>query len=160
MLALRFAAVLGLVFWVGGLAVLGIIGAPALFDVIGASGPDGRALAGAAFGETLARFQSATYVCAAVILASLTVRALLGPRPRYFLIRMLIAAAMTGTSLWSGFVLLPRMQQAQRTLGPSSASADANARRIEFNRLHAMSTSLQLVPLLGGLVLIFFELKD
>jgi len=161
MLALRFAAVLGLVFWVGGLAVLGAIAAPAVFEVVGASGADGRALAGAAFGETLSRFHSATYICAAVIIASLAVRGLLGPRPRHFSIRVLISTLMVAASAWSGFVLIPRIQDAQRTLGASpSTLAASDPRRVEFGRLHGLSTSLQLIPLLGGLALIFFELKD
>jgi hypothetical protein len=161
MLALRLAAVLGLVFWVGGLAVLGSVAAPALFEVVGAAGTGGRALAGAAFGEILGRFHTATYVCAAVIIASLTARAVLGPRPRHFSIRMFISTVMVAASAWSGLVLIPRIQEAQRTLGSSPAALlDGDPRRAEFDRLHGMSTSVQLVPLLGGLALIFFELKD
>ena len=166
MLVLRFAAVLGLVFWMGGLAALALIAAPALFDVVGTRGPDGRALAGAAFGETLSRFQTATYVCAAVILTSLVVRGVLGPRPRQFFFRLLISSLMTVATAWSGFVLLPQLRETQRALGASSASAsvsaggDGDSLRVKFGRLHGMSASLQLVPLIGGLVLIFFELKD
>lgn len=160
MLALRFAAVLGLVFWVGGLAALGMIAAPALFDVVGSSGAGGRSLAGAAFGETLSRFQTTTYICGAVIIASLTVRRILGPRPRHFSIRILISTLMLAASAWTGFVLIPRIQDAQRTLGAASNAGDSEQRRAEFGRLHGMSTSLQLVPLLGGLALILFELKD
>jgi hypothetical protein len=160
MLALRLAAVLGLVFWVGGLAALGSIAAPALFDVVGA-GAGGRALAGTAFGEILSRFHTATYVCAAVIIASLAVRGVLGPRPRHFSIRMLISTLMVAASAWSGLVLIPRIQEAQRAFGsPPSVLPDTDPQRREFDRLHGMSASLQLVPLLGGVALIFFELKD
>lgn len=160
MLALRFAAVMGLVFWVGGLAALGAIGAPVLFDVLGARGPDGRALAGLVFGETLSRFHLAAYGCSGVVIASLLVRAILGPRPRRFAVRLLVAIVMAGATAWSGLVLVPRIQASQRTLGAASALPAADPRRIEFERLHGLSTSLQLVPLLGGLALIFFELKD
>ena len=59
MRGLRFAAVLGLVFWTGGLAALGAIGAPAIFD---AMGPAGRSTAGTVFGEVLSRFHAAAYV--------------------------------------------------------------------------------------------------
>lgn len=161
MLALRFAAVLGLVFWVGGLAALGLIAAPALFDVIGASGTGGRALAGAAFGETLSRFHTASYICGGVILASLAIRGVLGPRPRHFFIRMMISSLMVGASAWSGFVLIPQIREAQRAVGASAAApAEIEARRADFSRLHGLSTSLQLVPLVGGLALIFLELKE
>jgi hypothetical protein len=158
MLALRFAAVLGLVFWVGGLAALGAIAAPAMFDVIGAGTAGGRALAGAAFGETLSRFQTASYLCAAVIVVSLVARGVLGPRPRHFSIRVFISALMVAASAWTGVVLIPRVQEAQRTLAASGP--DSDRRRAAVGRLHGMSTSLQLVPLVGGLVLLFFELKD
>ena len=57
MLALRFAALLALVVWVGGLIALGAVAAPAVFDVVAARQlPDGRLLAGAIFGEILRRF--------------------------------------------------------------------------------------------------------
>ena len=160
MLALRFAAVLGLVFWIGGLAALGAIAAPVLFEVLGARGPDGRALAGLVFGETLSRFHLAAYACGGVVIASLLVRAILGPRPRRFAVRLFVAVAMAGATAWSGLALVPRIQAAQRTLGSASALPETDPRRVEFQRLHGLSTSLQLVPLLGGLALIFFELKD
>lgn len=160
MLALRFAALLGLVFWVGGLAALGAIMAPAVFDVLGATGPGGRALAGATFGEAFARFNTATYTCGAVIVVSLAIRGLLGPRPSRFGIRVAFATLMIAASLWSGFVLIPRIQAAQRTVATPSGLAADDGRRAEFGRLHGLSSSLQLVPLVGGLALIFLELKD
>jgi hypothetical protein len=162
MLALRFAAVLGLVFWVGGLAVLGSIAAPALFDALGAArGPEGRALAGAAFGATLQRFQFASYICAGIILGSLVVRAVLGPRPRHFAARMILSVLMIAASAWTGFVLIPQIARAQLALGAPALSPGADdPRRQEFGRLHGMSTALQFVPLVGGLALLLFELKD
>jgi hypothetical protein len=160
MLALRYAAVLALVFWIGGLAALGGLAAPAAFDVL-ETRVDGRALAGAVFGETLRRFHLAAYLCGAIVILTLAVRGLLGPRPRRFAIRMALAAAMLAATGWSGLVVGPRIEAARHASGvsPSSLPAD-DARRIEFGRLHGMSTSLQLVPLLGGLALLFFELKD
>ncbi len=161
MLALRYAALLALVVWVGGLVALGAFAAPAAFDVIGPRGPDGRALAGAVFGETLRRFHLATYLCGAVILVSLAVRGVLGPRPRRFAIRLAVTTVMIGAAAWSALVLTPRIQEAQRTSGVSASSLPkVDPRRIELGRLHGFSTSLQLIPLLGGLALLFFELKD
>jgi hypothetical protein len=157
MRALRFAAVLGLLFWTGGLAALGAIAAPAIFDVLG---PSQRALAGTVFGEILVRFHPATYICGAVIMLSLLTRAVLGPRPRHFSLRMIISAAMVTATAWSGLVLLPGIQEMQRTLGSPSALPQDDSRRVRFTRLHRLSTSLQLVPLLGGVALLYFELED
>jgi Domain of unknown function (DUF4149) len=160
MLALRYAAVLALVFWTGGLVVLGALAAPAVFDVLGARGPEGRVLAGAVFGEILERFHTAAYICGGVIAASLTIRAVLGPRPRRFAIRVLVAALMVGATVYSGLALLPRIEAARTGGLTPSLLPEGDPRRTEFGRLHGLSTSLQLVPVLGGLVLLLFELRD
>jgi hypothetical protein len=153
MLALRYAAVLALAMWIGGLVTLGMFAAPAAFDVLGTRGAEGRALAGAVFGQTFARFHVAVYVCAAVVLASLTVRGLLGPRPRRFAIRVAVTVVMLAAAVYTGFVLIPQVQAA-------AALPDADSRRLALGRLHGFATSLQLVPLIGGLVLLMFEMKD
>lgn len=161
MLAVRYAAVLALVVWIGGLVALGGFAAPAAFDVLGALGPDGRALAGAVFGEALRRFHGTVYLCGSLLLVSLAARAVLGPRPRAFAFRVLVAAVMLGAALWTGFVLLPQIQEAQLAAGVSAAVLpEGDPRRVEFGRLHRLATSLQLVPVLGGLVLLLFELRD
>ena len=158
MLALRFAAVLALVLWVGGLAVIGGFAAPATFDVLGPRGADGRLLAGSVVGEMLQRFQTAAYACGVVLAASLAVRAVLGPRPRRFAIRMIIAVVMLSAAAYAGAVVTPRIVQVQRNGGVPPTPDDL--RRAEFNRLHSLAMSLQLVPVFGGLALLFFELRD
>lgn len=162
MRALRYAALLALTVWVGGLVALGSIAAPATFDVTAQRGvADGRVLAGAIFGEILRRFHRTSYMCAAVLLLSLITRRILGPRPHRLGIRVLLASIMLAATLYSGTVVSRRIEtlQQQRGAAPSSLAAD-DPRRVEFGRLHAFSTSLQLIPLLGGLTLIWFELKD
>jgi Domain of unknown function (DUF4149) len=161
MLALRYGAVLALMIWIGGLLVLGAFAAPAAFDVLGARGADGRTLAGAVFAETLRRFHVAAYVCGGVVVSSLATRAVLGPRPRWFALRMIVSIAITGIALWTGLVLTPQITATQRSLGVSpSTLPETDPRRIEFGRLHGLSISLELMTVLGGLALIFFELKD
>ncbi|MGH8637415.1 MAG: DUF4149 domain-containing protein [Burkholderiales bacterium] len=151
---------LALVVWIGGLVALGTFAAPATFDVLGPHA-DGRALAGTIFGETLRRFHLAAYICGAVLLTSLAARRILGPRPRHFAIRLIVAVAIIGAAVWSGMVLSPQMAQARRTAGVSPSALPAeDPRRVEFDRLHGLSGSLQLVPVLGGLALLFFELRD
>jgi hypothetical protein len=161
MLALRYAAVLALVVWIGGLVALGALAAPAAFEVLGARGAEGRALAGAVVGETLRRFNLVTYVCAAVVLLSLMVRGVLGPRPRRFAIRVGGLLLMVGAAVYAGVVVAPQIVRAQQSIGAAPSTLDpADPRRIEFGRLHARSASIQLIPLLGGLALLLFELKD
>jgi hypothetical protein len=161
MLALRYAALLALAVWVGGLVVLGAVAAPAMFDVLGSTGNDGRLRAAAAFGEVLRRFHLATYGCGALILASLTARALLGPRPRRFALRLSIAGAMLSASAWIGLAVAPQIARTQQEIGGlPSGLPEEDPRRVQFARLHRLTTTLELVPFAGGLMLLFWELRD
>ena len=161
MLALRFAAVLALALWIGGLVALGAFAAPAAFDVLGALGVEGRSLAGSVVGETLRRFNLVAYGCAGVVLLSLAVRGVLGPRPRRFGMRVAGLFLMIAAAVYAGAVVAPQIVRAQQTIGVAPSTLDpTDPRRIEFGRLHARSVSVQLIPLLGGLALLFFELKD
>ena len=164
MLVLRFATVLAIAIWIGGLIALGAIAAPAIFDVVLLRQvPDGRVLSGAIFGEVLRRFDLVSYACGALVLATLAVRAVLGPRPRRFSLRAGIGVLMLSASMYSGMVLSSRIASVQQAIGvgvaPSSLPA-GDPRRVEFGRLHGQSTLVQLVPILGGLLLILFELRD
>jgi hypothetical protein len=162
MLALRYAALLALVVWVGGLVALGAVAAPATFDVMAARQiADGRVIAGAVFGEMLDRFHHISYVCGAVLPGSLVVRGVLGPRPRRFGLRIAVSFLMLAAVLYSGFLLSPRITRLQQSIGVAPSSLPAtDARRVAFGRLHGLSNAVQLIPLLGGLLLLAFEMKD
>lgn len=162
MFLLRYVALLALVVWVGGLVALGAIAAPATFDVMAARQiADGRLLAGAVFGEILRRFFFVSCGAAAVILASLTLRRILGPKPRHFGLRAVTLILMIAATVYSGVVVSGRIAQLQSSIGVAPSSLpESDPRRAEFGRLHATSTALQLVPLLGGLALIFWELRE
>jgi Domain of unknown function (DUF4149) len=161
MLALRYAAVLALALWTGGLVVVGAVAAPSIFDFLGARGVDGRVLAAAVVGELLGRFTVIAYGCAGVVLLSLAVRGVLGPRPRRFAFRVAGLLLMIAATVYAGAVLTPRIAAIQRSIGTApSALAATDPRRVEFGRLHGASVVLQLVPLLGGLALLLWELKD
>lgn len=161
MLALRYAAVLALALWTGGLVVVGAVAAPSVFDILGARSAEGRVLAGAVVGALLERFTMIAYGCAVVVLLSLVTRGVLGPRPRRFAYRVGGLLLMIAATAYAGSVVAPRIAAMQRSIGTApSALAENDPRRIEFGRLHGTSVSLQLVPLLGGLALLFWELKD
>jgi hypothetical protein len=162
MFALRYAALLAAALWTGGLLALGLFAAPSIFEVIAARGVgEGRVLAGAIFGEILRRFHVFSYACGVIILGSLLLRGLLGPRPAQFGVRMAIAGVMLATALFSGVYLTSRIEQARAEAGGApSALAGDDPRRVTFGRLHAVSTILQIVPVLGGLALVFWELRD
>jgi hypothetical protein len=162
MLLLRYAAVVALAIWVGGLVVLGAIAAPAVFDVTAARHlPESRLVAGALFGEMLRRFTLVSYGAGAVLLLSLLTRRILGPRPKRFAWRAAMVALMLAASAYSGIVVASRIAELQRAIGVApSALAEGDPRRVEFGRLHGLSTALQLVPLLGGVALMFWEITE
>ena len=96
-----------------------------------------------------------------MVLLTLAVRGVLGPRPRRFAYRVAGLLLMSAATVYAGAVLAPRITAMQRSIGVAPSSlAETDPRRIEFGRLHGMSVSLQLIPLLGGLALLFWELKD
>ena len=162
MLGLRYVALLTLVVWIGGLAVLGAIAAPVAFDITAARHvPDGRLLAGALFGEMLRRFTLVTYGAGILLLLTLFARRILGPRPHRWGIRTAIACLMLVASAYAGIVIASRINALQHQIGVAPSSLpEADPRRVEFGRLHGVSTALQLVPILGGLALIFWEIKE
>ena len=162
MLALRYTGVVALTLWVGGLLALGAIGAPAIFDVLAARQvADGRMLAGAIFGETLRRFHLLAYACGAVVFLTLLMRGILGPRPSRFAIRLGVSVLMLGATAYSGVILSGRITRMQADIGTAPSSLpEGDPRRVAFGRLHATSTAVQLVPILGGLFLLFRDLKD
>lgn len=162
MLALRYVYVLALVVWLGGMVVLGAVVAPATFQVLQASDPvDGRALAGELFGVTIARFHYVAYTAGAALLLSLAAMAVLGPRPRQFAVRSAIIAAMLAIALYSGLVVLNRIDALQQEVGTLSSRLPAtDARRIEFDGLHQLSTRLMMLNMAAALMLLYWEARE
>jgi uncharacterized membrane protein len=162
MLALRYVYVLALVVWLGGMVVLGAVVAPTTFQVLQASEPvHGRALAGELFGATLARFHYIAYGAGAVLLLSLGTMAVLGPRPRHFGLRTILVAAMLAVALYSGVIVLGRIEAIQREAGmlPSRLPA-GDTRRVRFDGLHELSTRLMMLNMAAALVLLYWEARE
>jgi hypothetical protein len=161
MLFLRFVALLTLVIWVGGLLALGAVAAPSIFDVLAAQPDGGRMLAGAIFGEILRRFHLVTYAAGGVLLGTLLLRRVLGPSPRRFAWRAGLATLMLAASAYSGIAVAGEIAALQRQIGAAPSSLpEGDARRVRFGRLHGLSTALHLVPLLGGLMLMYWEIRE
>ena len=162
MLALRYVYVLALMVWLGGMVLLGALVAPTTFEVLQASVPlTGRELAGNLFGAILSRFHYVAYGAGAVLLLTLAVMAVLGPRPASYAIRSAIILAMLGVAAYSGFVVLRRVDAIQREVGhlPSQLPA-GDARRTEFDALHLLSTRLMMLNMAGALVLLYWEARE
>jgi len=157
---LRFAALVALALWVGGLVAIGGLGAPVLFDVLRAHDPSDR-LPALVFGAMFARSQYAAWFLGLVILASLGARAAIGPRPRRFGPRMWLVAGMLAASLASVFLIAPRIEALRDGMGgPVASLPDTDPRRVTFTRLHGLSTTLMAATILAGLGLIWTEMRD
>ncbi|MGH9349824.1 MAG: DUF4149 domain-containing protein [Vicinamibacterales bacterium] len=164
MLALRYAYVLALVVWLGGMVILGAVVAPTVFQVLQARDPEaGRVLAGAIFGATLGRFHYVAYACGVVLLVSLVAMALIGPRPTQFAVRTLLAGIMLGVAVYSGVVVLGSVERLQHDIGAAVSIASlpaGDARRVRFDQLHLLSTRLMMINMLGALVLLYWEARE
>lgn len=162
MFLLRYVYVLALAVWLGGMAVAGLVVAPAVFEVLGAWDPAaGRVLAGQVFGAVLADLHLVFYVAGGAMLVTLTIQRLLGPRPAAYGIRASLIAAMLGMGLASGLGISPRVEAMQREVGGSIAALPAeDPRRASFYQLHGLSNLLLSATAIGALVLLFWESRE
>jgi hypothetical protein len=137
MTLLRLASLIVLALWVGGLATLGFLAAPTIFDVLelhelsGLNGAEaGRAMAGEVFGAVFQRFQHAAWAMGGLLLALYGLRAALGPRPRRLALRMWTTIAMLAMSLVTALVIAPRIDAIrQSTKGAVAALPDGDPAR-------------------------------
>lgn len=162
MRSLRYLYVLALVVWLGGMAVAGLVVAPITFGVLETWNPTtGRMLAGDVFGAVLARMNLLAYGAAVVMFLVLTTQRLLGPRPRAYGVRVGLIAAMLAFTMYSGMIAAPRIDELQSTSKhPMNQLAPDDERRVEFDFLHRLSTSLAMATIVGGLVLLGWETRE
>ena len=162
MRSLRYFYVLALVLWLGGMAVAGLVVAPVTFSVLEAWNPaTGRVLAGDVFGAVLARLSVIAYAAGVLMFVVLTVLRLLGPRPRSYGIRVGIIAVMLALTLYADRVAAPRIDELQSQVsGPMNQLPADDVRRVEFDRLHSLSTALIMMAIGGGLVLLGWETRE
>jgi hypothetical protein len=101
------------------------------------------------------------YAAGTIMVIVLTVQRLIGPRPRSYGIRVGLLGVMLALTIYSGLLVAPRIDQLQAEIGgPVNTLADADPRRMEFDRLHTLSTTLVMATLVGGLVLIGWETRE
>jgi hypothetical protein len=161
MRAVRYVYILALVVWLGGMVVLGAVVAPATFQVLQASEPvTGRELGGAVFTTILERFHYVAYGAGALLLITLALMAVLGPRPRHLAVRFALITAMLAVALYSGAVVLRNADGIRREVGVPSRLPESDARRVRFDELHVLSTRLMMVNLVGALALLFWEARE
>ena len=161
MVALRCLYLMALVFWVGGVLVLGALAAPATFDVLEAHhGFDGRLEAGDVFGEMLRRFRFFEYGSATILLGCLGVLHYRTPRVSAVGIRIITVAAMLAVSLYSGLGITGQIAAVQLEIESNIALTNLDQFADRFDYLYTLTTSLLLLNLGGGLSLIYWEARE
>jgi hypothetical protein len=159
MSGLRFVAIVALALWIGGLAVLGLVVAPVLFDVLQSHDPEaGRTIAGLAFGAVLESFCRWSLFFGAVIAAIYGWRAARGRGGRGLAWRTGALAIMLGAATVTGSVIGPRID-AIRAGTPTAIAdlPDADPVKVAFGRLHGLAGGLMLLTVAGGLALLYSE---
>lgn len=153
--ALRFVSMLAVAIWLGGMVTIGGIVAPAAFATLPSS--DAASLVG----ETLRRFHFVSYAAGGLLLLSLTLMALIGPRPRAFWVRLTMAGVMLAATLVAGLVIDRRIAAMRAEIGvPVGSLPIGDARRAAFGRLHGASTGLMALTMVAGFVLVYLNARD
>lgn len=162
MIVLRYAYVLALVVWVGALVAAGVFVAPAIFGVLQAeAGAAGRELAGAAFGEVLRRVLLAGDVAGVVMIVSMTILRLFGPKPVSYGIRAVLLGAMLAANVYTAHRLLPEAESLRRAInGPMASVATSDPRRVRFDALHYLSTMIVTGMALAGIAVAAWEARE
>ena len=162
MIVLRYAYVLALVVWVGALVAAGAFVAPALFGVLQTeAGATGRMLAGAAFGEVLRRVLLAGDVAGVVMLVTMTILRLFGPKPVRYVIRALLLGAMLLANAYTAHIVLPEAEGLRREInGPMASVAATDPRRVRFDFLHGLSTTIVTAMALAGIAVAAWEARE
>ncbi len=160
-IVVRYAYALALAVWLGGLAVLGGVVAPALFGFLRTHDPAaGTALAGATFGALLSPFVLVAAGAGAVLLLTLIVMRLVGPRPVAFGARVLIVIAMLGLTGYAGGPVARRITRMEQAIpGGVSTLPATDARRVAFDRAHETASLLLGLSLIGALALLYWEAR-
>lgn len=160
--ALRVVSLALIALWIGGLAVLGMVAAPAIFRVLEAHDPiAGRTLAGMVFGDIFGSFQRVAWLLGGGLLGLLGIRAALGPRPRRLAVQMWLVIGMLAASAVTGLYLSPRIEDLRAENSTTMAALPASdPRKVEFGRLHGLSNGLMALTLLAGLCVFWIESRD
>jgi len=152
--------IIAITIWVGGMAALAFIAAPAVFQ----SEPS-REKAGKMFGLMLKRFHWVAYGCGLAILIAAALRWAGSFNHRLGaseVTRYVMAALMLLLALYSGLGISRKLDSLREQIpgGIDRVSKD-DPRRVAFNNLHRLSTTLMAFNLLLGLgVAVMFALEN
>jgi hypothetical protein len=154
----RSLILLGLVVWIGGLLFFGAVVAPVAFGSVRPMLPDpavGLHIAGTMVRISLLRLHDIGLVCGVILLLLCIVERAARMTRRSIAPQLVLLAAMLGLTAFSQFSVIPRMESLRMQAGAAMDDpAATNTAKVDFDRLHGLSTRLEGVVLLCGLGLI------
>ena len=155
---LRSLILLALAIWVGGLLFFGAVVAPIAFGTLMPMFPDpavGLHVAGTMVRNSLLHLHDIGLFCGAILLLLCIVERVTRSTRRSIAPQLLLIAVMLGLTTYSQFSVIPRMETLRIKAGSAMAEpVSTDPARVDFNRLHNLSTSLEGIVLLSGLGLI------
>jgi hypothetical protein len=155
---LRTLILLAIVVWVGGLLFFGAVVAPVAFESLLPMFPDpavGLQVAGTMVRDSLTHLHHIGLFCGAALLLLFIIERITRATRRSIGPPILLTAVMMGLTAYSQFSVIPRMETLRLKAGAAMADpASTNPARMDFNRLHHLSTSLEGIVLLCGIGLI------
>ena len=155
---LRSLILLAIVVWMGGLLFFGAVVAPVAFESLMPMFPDpavGLQVAGTMVRDSLTRLHDIGLFCGAALLLLCIIECVTRATRRSIGPSILLVAVMMGLTAYSQFSVIPRMETLRIQAGPAIADpSSTNPARLDFNRLHNLSTSLEGIVLLCGIGLI------
>lgn len=146
---------LSLVVWIGGIVFFAFVVAPALFSIL-----PSRELAGAVVQRSLNLLHWIGIAAALVFLVASTLDALNTPGVQYGISRNILMTIALALTLASQFGVTRAMQRLHREMGAIDLVAPGDSRRVEFNRLHTVSTALEGGVLLLGLATLVLVARE
>ncbi len=154
----RSLILLCVAFWVGGLLFFGAVVAPVAFGSVMPMVSDpvlGLHIAGTMVRISLLRLHDIGLVCGSTLLLLSIVERAARMTRRSIAPQLVLLAVMLGLTAYSQYSVIPRMDllriQAGTAMDELAASDPA---KVDFNRLHNLSTRLEGVVLLCGLGLL------
>ncbi len=150
-IVLQAAQVMALVAWLGGLVLLGLLAAPVIFHSV-----ESRTLAGRLVGMSLTRLETAKLALAALLLTAGIAQIARAEASPWLVVRYPLMGALALSAAYGALVLGPRSRRLARTVGDFDASAQGNADREAFGRVHKILRMLGSIELLAAGALLYF----
>ncbi len=147
----RFALLLCIVVWVGGLVFFTFFVAPSVFKVLP------RELAGALVADIFPKYWVMGYVAGVLSFASLLAVSFI--EKAFPAARILLLAFMTGLTFYSGLVIAPEARSVQEELKSATGPAEIAGLKEEFRAIHLRSYSLNMAVMVSGVVFVFFTAR-